>query len=79
LAQQLGVPANVRGVVIAEVGSDTAGGKLRPGDVIEAINQEPIASVQDYQQAIQSLDPEQPQVLSVCRHRSRSFVVVKPG
>ena len=79
LAQQLGVPANVRGVVIAEVGSDTAGGQLRPGDVIEAINQEPIASVQDYQQAIQSLDPEQPQVLSVCRHRSRSFVVIKPG
>lgn len=79
LAQQLGVPANVRGVVIAQVGSDTAGGQLRPGDVIEAINQEPIASVQDYQQAIQSLDPEQPQVLSVCRHRSRSFVVVKPG
>ena len=79
LAQQLGVPANVRGVVIAQVGSDTAGGQLRPGDVIEAINQEPIASVQEYQQAVQSLDPGQPQVLSVCRHRSRSFVVVKPG
>jgi serine protease Do len=78
LAQRLGVPASVRGVVIAQVGSQLAGGQLRAGDVIEAINQEPVASVQEYQQAIQSLDPNQPQVLSVCRQRSRSFVVVKP-
>ena len=78
LAQRLGVPANVRGVVIAQVGSELAGGQLRAGDVIEAVNQEPVTSVQEYQQAIQSLDPSQPQVLSVCRQRSRSFVVVKP-
>lgn len=78
LAQQLGVPASVRGVVIAQVGSELPGGQLRAGDVIEAVNQEPVTSVQEYQQAIQSLDPNQPQVLSVCRQRSRSFVVVKP-
>jgi len=78
LAQRLGVPDDVRGVVVAQVGSEIGGGQLRAGDVIEAINQEPVSSVQDYQQAIQSLDPSQPQVLSVCRQRSRSFVVVKP-
>ena len=78
LAQRLGVPGDVRGVVVAQVGSEIGGGQLRAGDVIEAINQEPVSSVQDYQQAIQSLDPSQPQVLSVCRQRSRSFVVVKP-
>ncbi len=78
LAQKLGVPLGVRGVVIAQVGSDIGAGQLRAGDVIEAINQDPVTSVQDYQQAIQALDPNQPQVLSVCRQRSRSFVVVKP-
>jgi serine protease Do len=78
LAQRLGVPEDVRGVVVAQVGREINGGELRAGDVIEAINQEPIASVEDYQQAIQSLDLSQPQVLSVCRQRSRSFVVVKP-
>lgn len=78
LAQQLGVPRGVRGVAISQVGAALAGGQLRAGDVIEAINQEPITSVQDYEQALQSLDPSQPQVLSVCRQRSRSFVVVKP-
>ncbi len=78
LAQRLGVPSNVRGVVVTQVGSDIGGGQLRAGDVIEAINQEPISSVQDYEQAIQSLDPDQPQVLSVCRRRTRSFVVIQP-
>lgn len=77
LAQQLGVPASVRGVVVAQVGSEGGAGQLRAGDVIEAINQDPIASVQDFGEALQSLDPSQPQVLSVCRQRSRSFVVIK--
>jgi S1-C subfamily serine protease len=64
--------------VISQVGTELSGGQLRAGDVIEAINQEPINSVQDYEAAIQGLDPSQPQVLSVCRQRSRSFVVVQP-
>jgi len=78
LAQKLGVPQGVRGVVIAQVGADIGAGQLRAGDVIEAINQDPITSVPDYEQALKRLDPSQPQVLSVCRQRSRSFVVVKP-
>ncbi|MEO5717135.1 MAG: PDZ domain-containing protein, partial [Chthoniobacterales bacterium] len=78
LAQRLGVPRGVRGVVIAQVGAELSGGQLRAGDVIEAVNQAPVTSVEEYEQAIQSLDSSQPQVLSVCRQRSRSFVVVKP-
>lgn len=78
LAAKLGVPAGIRGVVITQVGSGIGAGQLRAGDVIEAINQNAVTSIQDYQQAIQSLDPSQPQVLSVCRQRSRSFVVLKP-
>jgi len=78
LAQKLGVPQGVRGVVIAQVGADIGAGQLRAGDVIEAINQDPITSVPDYEQALKRFDPSQPQVLSVCRQRSRSFVVVKP-
>jgi serine protease Do len=77
LAQSLGVPPSVRGVVVTQVGSSAAR-ELRPGDVIEAVNQEPVASVDDYEAAIANLDPSQPQVLSVCRQRTRSFVVIKP-
>ena len=42
------MPADVRGVVVAQVGSEIGGGQLRAGDVIEAINQEPVTSVEDY-------------------------------
>ena len=76
LAQTLGVPQNVRGVVVTRVGRD--GSELRAGDVIEAVNQEPIASLGEYRAILQRLDPSQPQVLSVCRQRTRSFVVVPP-
>ncbi len=78
LAQTLGVPPSVRGVVVTRVDDRSGVAELRAGDVIEAINQEPVATVRDYQAALQGLDPGQPQVLSVCRQRSRSFVVVKP-
>jgi serine protease Do len=78
LVQTLGVPPNVRGVVVAQVGSGIGATLLRAGDVIEAVNQEPVTSIQEFERTIQSLDPSQPQVLSVCRQRSRSFVVVKP-
>jgi type II secretory pathway component PulC len=61
---------------VAQVGDNA--GQLRPGDVIEAINQEAIGSVQDFEKTLQSLDTNQPLVLSVCRQRTRSFVVIKP-
>jgi serine protease Do len=77
LAQSLGVPPGVRGVVVTQVGR-IAALALRPGDVIEAVNQEPVTSIDDYESAIANLDPDQPQVLSVCRQRARSFVVINP-
>ncbi|MGI8430996.1 MAG: trypsin-like peptidase domain-containing protein [Chthoniobacterales bacterium] len=78
LARALGVPPTVRGVVVTRVEGGRGGAELRAGDVIEAVNQEPVTSLQDYQALLQRTDPNQPQVLSVCRQRTRSFVVVKP-
>ena len=78
LARQLDLPRNVRGVVITNVDPDSGVAELQKGDVIEEINQQPIASVEEYQKIVSSLDPSQPQVLSVCRHRLRSFVVLRP-
>src|SRR3989475_73122 len=48
------------------------------GDLIEEVNQQPINSVADYNKIVQSVDPRQAQVLSVCRHRVRSFLVLRP-
>ncbi|HWY39217.1 MAG TPA: Do family serine endopeptidase [Chthoniobacterales bacterium] len=78
LARQLDLPNGIHGVVVTNVDTASGGAELQKGDVIEEVNQQPINSVSDYNKIISSLDSNQPQVLSVCRHRSRSFLVLRP-
>lgn len=78
LARQLDLPNGVRGVVVSRVDPDSGVAELQNGDVIEEINQQPITSTADYNKISSSLDPNQAQVLSVCRHRARSFIVLRP-
>jgi serine protease Do len=78
VARQLDLPSNVRGVLVTSVDPDSGAAELQKGDVIEEINQQPVTSVSDYNKIAASLDPSQPQVLSVCRHRIRSFLVLRP-
>ena len=78
IAQRLDLPKGVRGVVITAVDPDSGAAELQKGDVIEEVNQQPVTSVADYEKIIASLDPNRPQVLSVCRHRVRSFLVLRP-
>jgi serine protease Do len=77
-ARQLDLPGNARGVLVIGVDPDSGVAELQKGDVIEEINQQPVVSVADYNKIAGSLDPNQPQVLSVCRHRMRSFLVLRP-
>ncbi len=78
MARQLDLPSNVKGVVVTSVDPDSGAAELQKGDIIEEINQQPVASISDYNKMVTSLDPSQPQVLSVCRHRMRSFLVLRP-
>jgi S1-C subfamily serine protease len=78
LIRQLDLPRNVRGVVVTDVDPASGIAELQKGDVIEEINQQQVTSVAEYNNIVSSLDPSQPQVLSVCRHRMRSFVVLRP-
>jgi Do/DeqQ family serine protease len=77
-ARQLDLPPNVQGVLVTEVDPDSGMAELQKGDVIEEINQQPVSSVSNYNKIAASLDSSQPQVLSVCRHRARSFLVLRP-
>ena len=77
-AQQLDLPANVQGVMVNGVDPDSGIAELRKGDVIEEVNQQPVTSVADYNKIVAALDPSKPQVLSVCRGRMRSFLVLRP-
>lgn len=74
--KRLDLPNRIRGVLVTKVDGDA--GELRAGDVIEELNQQPVNSVADYKKVVASLDPNGTQVLSVCRHRTRSFVVLRP-
>ena len=76
--RQLDLPNGVRGVVVTGVEPDAGAADLQKGDVIEEVNQQPVPSLADYKKVVSSLDPNQTQVLSVCRHRSRSFLVLRP-
>jgi len=78
LIRQLDLPTGIHGVVVTNVDPSSGAVELQKGDVIEELNQQPINSVADYNKIISSLDPSQPQVLSVCRHRARSFLVLRP-
>src|SRR2546428_1140168 len=75
MAHQLDLPNNVQGVVVTSVDPDSGVAELRKGDVLEEVKQQPIMSVSDYNKIAASLDPSQPQVLSVCPHRMPSFLV----
>src|SRR5213595_1374134 len=77
-ARQLDLPPNVQGVLVTDVDPGSGVAELQKGDVIEEINQQPVTSVSDYKKIAGSLDPNQPQVLSLCRHRARSFLVLRP-
>jgi serine protease Do len=76
MARRLDLPRSVRGVMVTKVNDDES--ELRTGDVIEEVNQQPVTSVAEYKKVVSSLDPNETQVLSVCRHRTRSFVVLRP-
>jgi serine protease Do len=74
LAKRLDLPTGVRGVVVDAADLP----ELQRGDVIEEIDQQPVTSVNEFNKLITGLDPDSTHVFSVCRHRVRSFVVVRP-
>lgn len=74
LAKRLDLPAGVRGVVVDA--ADLA--ELQRGDVIEEIDQQPVTSVSEFNKIVAGLDPDSTHVFSMCRHRVRSFIVVRP-
>jgi len=78
LTRQLDLPNGVRGVVVTDVDADAAAGELQKGDVIEQINQQPVNSVAEYNKLAQATNSNETTVLSVCRHRARSFLVLRP-
>ncbi|HEX6802552.1 MAG TPA: DegQ family serine endoprotease [Terriglobales bacterium] len=79
IRQQLGLGADVKGVVITDVpdGSPAADAGLQRGDVIEQVNRHLVTSVSDYQRLIHDAGNHS-LVLLVNRGGQTTFVVVQP-
>jgi serine protease Do len=73
------LPENAKGVIVTQVGQDSPASRLLlPGDVIEEVGRQPVASVSDFEKVVSSLKPGEKQMLFICRGRTRSFVVLTP-
>lgn len=79
IRQQLGLSADVRGVVVTSVppGSPAEDAGLQRGDVIEQVDRQPVNSVSDYHRLIREAG-KKTLVLLVNRGGDTTFVVVQP-
>ena len=77
---RLGLPGDTQGVVVSEVDSGSpAANKLRPGDVIDKINQQAVATPAEYAASSEELLGGEPALLSVMRSQTRMLVVINPS
>jgi serine protease Do len=77
-AQQLQLPATVRGVVVTnvDVASDAYEAGLRRGDVIQSVNRRPVTSVREFEAAV---GRGQTVLLLVNRGGATRFIAIEPS
>jgi serine protease Do len=74
------VPPNVNGVIVTNVDpTSPVAQQVRPGDVIEQINRQPVSSIDEFQRVIGQLDADRPVMVGLARNRQRSFVIIQPN
>ena len=74
------VPSNVNGVIVTSVDpTSPVAQQVRPGDVIEQINRQPIANVDEFERVVAQLDSDRPVMVGLARNRQRSFVIIQPN
>jgi Do/DeqQ family serine protease len=79
LRDQLGLPPNVRGVVISSLDPDSPAAQagIQPGDVIESINRHSVNSVADFNRL--AAEAKGQTLLRINRQGNGIFVVISPG
>jgi len=78
IAQQLNVPASMKGVVVDQVSatSKAAESGLERGDVIEQVNHQPVKNVQEFNQAMNQATGNQPMLFLVNRQGTTMFLAL---
>ena len=78
IREQMGVPSNVKGVVITRVDPNSPGGAqgLQQGDVIESINRQAVLTVQDFNRLAEQAKDKV--LLRINRQGNAGYIVVSP-
>ena len=78
VASRLGLPADTRGMVVREVDPDSRAmdAGIRPGDVIQEINRQPVTSIEQLRTAVRR-NTDKPTLLLIHRDGADVFVTVK--
>jgi serine protease Do len=80
LRSEANVPSTVNGVIVTGVDpSSPVAQQIRPGDVIEQINRQPVPDVNEFQSIVSQLDQDRPVMVGLARNRQRSFVIIQPN
>ena len=79
LREQIGVPENMNGVVITDVGADSpAQGILQAGDVIPEVNRHEISTISDYERVVSKIGKEDPVLLLIYREGGTIYITLRP-
>ncbi len=79
LRDQIGVPENMNGVVITDIGADSpAQGILQPGDVIIEVNRHDIKNLSDYDRLVSKIGEKDSALLLVYREGGTIYITIKP-
>ena len=80
LAQRLGAPKNVDGLLVQDVNPDgrAADAGIQQGDIIQAVNRQPVKTVDELRTAIRK-STDKPALLLINRQGSNLFVTVRPA
>ncbi len=80
IAESLGIPADVKGVLVAGVESESPAEEagLRRGDVIIEVNRQPVADVEGYSRLLKETESGKSVLLLVRRGENTVFLALKP-
>ncbi|HSQ77424.1 MAG TPA: DegQ family serine endoprotease [Nitrospirota bacterium] len=79
LRDQIGVPENMNGVVITDVGADSpAQGILQAGDVVPEVNRHEISTISDYERVVSKIGKEDPVLLLIYREGGTIYITLRP-
>ncbi len=79
LYQQLNIPEKIKGVIVAHVkGGSPAEGKIMRSDIIQEINRKAATNLQDYEEIVSKIKPDDAVLLLVFRKGASVFITISP-